>query len=61
VIHTVSVHFPDVRDVKALRAAARRVGKSPSAFARDALIAEIARQQEKCPTCGAKHEEDTAA
>jgi len=52
---TLSAHFPDPRDARAVRDAARRAGKSPSAFIRDAALAEAAKVHERCPSCGRPH------
>ncbi len=54
-MQTLSAHFPDKRDMREVRLAAKRAGKSPSAFIRDAALAEAARLRDECPTCGRKH------
>jgi len=58
---TLSAHFPDRDVVKLVIAAAKRSGKTPSAFIRDAAIAEAAKQAGKCPTCGHAHAKKRAA
>jgi len=58
---TLSAHFPDPRDMRTIRAAAKKARKSPSAFIRDAALAEAARLRDECPACGRKHKEKRAA
>jgi hypothetical protein len=51
---TLSAHFSDERDLRAVLRAARRARKSPSAFFRDAVLAAA----KQCPTCGQCHDDE---
>jgi uncharacterized protein (DUF1778 family) len=49
---TLSAAFSSSKHVRLIRAAARSVGKTPSAFMRDAAIEAAAKIDGKCPSCG---------
>ena len=52
---TLSAHFPDAEDARRVLDAAGVSGKTPSAFIRDAALAEVARLGNRCPACGRPH------
>ena len=53
----LAAHFARPGDAKRIRRAAKKVGKSPSAFIREAATvkADEVLESRKCPTCGAEH------
>lgn len=55
-----SITFTSEKELNAVRAAARRVGKSVSRFARELLLEEAARVLGQCPHCGS-HKHSAAA
>lgn len=50
----LSAHFPDQREAKEVKRAAKLAGESPSAFIREAAKQRAREALHCCPTCGAK-------